>query len=74
MSDNQMNVLVFADGNSVWVYNFLLLFQDSEIEMTLWSPYRISDYYRENYAELGTRIIESPEFVYNYLEKISTLL
>lgn len=64
-----MKILVIANANSEWVYNFISLFQGSGINVSLCSYYRIEQSYYNRYDQLGIHIIRSPEYVQNYLDR-----
>lgn len=62
-----MKVLVIANANSEWIYNFVSLFWKSDIEISIWSPYRIEQSYFERYNESGTRILGCLGYIQDYL-------
>ena len=64
-----MKVFVIANANSEWIYNFVSLFWKSDIEISIWSPYRIEQSYFERYKESGICILECSEYIHNYLDK-----
>lgn len=63
-----MKILLIADGNSEWTFNFLSLFQSSPIKMELWPVYRLGESYRYRYIRQNVKLHLSSEHTYCYFD------
>lgn len=63
-----MRLLLIADINSIWTYNYALLLADKDIELTVWPIYKARNSFSGKLKYRGIDVLAFSDSVYSYFE------
>lgn len=64
-----MRLLLIADINSIWTYNYALLLADKDIELTVWPIYKARNSFSSKLMNQGIGVLAFSDTSYSYFER-----